>query len=232
VTNGGAAPLLSAEENCAILIEAPNELELNRAITRKMNHLLCVMKVIHRFKTLLAKNALKRTSTGDSFSSVHSSLSPAEERARAEEIEAIIAQRKNAIAPSQQTSTHTSNTPEPSQRQPLILGIGTGARDAFAQDDTTFDIVADSPTAVDFDVYDRAYQEAVERHIKSNSTEKPTMYLTKFVRDTDHFRGVDNIVDGTNGSSVHAEPNPGLSSGADKLAHLTSQIVVSGSPEK
>jgi len=35
--------LLPVEENCAEIVEGPNELELHRAFTRKMNHLLCVV---------------------------------------------------------------------------------------------------------------------------------------------------------------------------------------------
>lgn len=35
--------MLSKEDNCTEIIEPPNELELNRAFTRKMNHLLCVV---------------------------------------------------------------------------------------------------------------------------------------------------------------------------------------------
>jgi [calcium/calmodulin-dependent protein kinase] kinase len=230
VTNGGTAPLLSAEDNSAVLIEAPNELELNRAITRKMNHLFCVMKAIHRFKAALArKRGLERTLTGDSASSTPSLLSPAEERARAEVIEAILSQRKNArLAPDQATRDAVS-TPDATaalQPQPPVLGIGTGARDAFAYDDTTPDIVADSPTAVDFDVYDRAYQEAIAQRMKSRTADdKPTMYLTKFVRDRDQFRGVDNIVDGADlvpAISLPADQSPG-----EKLADMASKIAVS-----
>jgi [calcium/calmodulin-dependent protein kinase] kinase len=254
VTDGGAAPLLSAEENCANVVEAPNELELNRAITRKMNHLLCVMKVMNRFKTALAKKHAKHPSAGSSESSLHSQLSITEEKARAEEIEAIIAQRKNVLRPAANADTANAGAPDEvgvnhqqqqQQSPPLILGIGTGARDAFAQDDTTPDVVADSPTAVDFDVYDRAYQEAVERHMKSRPTAtRHTLYLTKFVKDRDRFNGVENLVDGSERTPPLPLPNPsgvvqplqpehdmGSPLGAaDKLAHLTSRIAVSGGP--
>lgn len=43
VTSGGADPLLSAEENCTSLIEAPDEMELNHAFTRKMSHMFVVV---------------------------------------------------------------------------------------------------------------------------------------------------------------------------------------------
>ena len=43
MTNNGQDPLLSKEDNCAVLVDPPNALEVNRAITRKMNHLFCVV---------------------------------------------------------------------------------------------------------------------------------------------------------------------------------------------
>jgi calcium/calmodulin-dependent protein kinase kinase 2 len=36
--------LLSAEQNCANLVDPPNELEVNRAFNRKINHLFCVVR--------------------------------------------------------------------------------------------------------------------------------------------------------------------------------------------
>ena len=56
VTKGGIDPLLSEEENCAEEIEPPNELEVNHAFTRKMTHLFCVMKAIHKFKSLTSRS--------------------------------------------------------------------------------------------------------------------------------------------------------------------------------
>lgn len=60
-----------------------------------------------------------------------------------------------------------------------FLGIGTGGGDAFSsagQHEEYEAIVAESPTAVDFDIYDRAYQSEVER-IQSLGG-KPTVYAT------------------------------------------------------
>ncbi|KAI3337180.1 Pkinase-domain-containing protein [Xylariaceae sp. AK1471] len=54
VTKNGSDPLLSEEENCSDMVGTPNELELNHAFTRKMDHLLCVMKAIQRFKSLIS----------------------------------------------------------------------------------------------------------------------------------------------------------------------------------
>lgn len=52
------------------------------------------------------------------------------------------------------------------------------------------DIVSDSPTAVDFNVYDRAYENAVEQitsATQQNTSQKPTVFLTKFVKDVPHL---------------------------------------------
>jgi len=46
VTKGGDDPLLSAEENCSEPVEIPNALEVNHAFTRRMSHLLCVVRIL------------------------------------------------------------------------------------------------------------------------------------------------------------------------------------------
>ncbi|KAH9827362.1 calcium/calmodulin-dependent protein kinase kinase cmkC-like [Teratosphaeria destructans] len=53
VTKNGADPLLSAEENCADLVDPPSDAELEHAITGNMAHLMVVMKAVRRFKDLL-----------------------------------------------------------------------------------------------------------------------------------------------------------------------------------
>ncbi|CAK7201270.1 hypothetical protein SEUCBS139899_003973 [Sporothrix eucalyptigena] len=65
-------------------------------------------------------------------------------------------------------------------RPTLLLGIGTGGGDDFGAVDLRQEpegIVSESPTAVEFDVYDRAFQSEVER-IRSQGS-NPTVYLTK-----------------------------------------------------
>ncbi|SMY27059.1 unnamed protein product [Zymoseptoria tritici ST99CH_1A5] len=55
VTKGGTDPLLSAEENCANLVEPPTEAEMDDAITGNMSHLMIVMKAVKRFKKLVRR---------------------------------------------------------------------------------------------------------------------------------------------------------------------------------
>ncbi|TWU76759.1 hypothetical protein ED733_004652 [Metarhizium rileyi] len=203
VTKGSHDPLLSAEDNCEHIIEPPNELELSRAFTRKMNHLLSMMKAIHKFKTLLARiRARKGTSVNSSSASLQlvmsedESLSAADEEAKAGEIEALVAHRRHMLS-HQDEDADKGHAREVGDQEPLFLGIGTGARDAFARDEASPDVVADSPTAVDFDVYDRAYEEAIKRRMRAKSSKKPTMYLTRFVKETDYFKKIENLVEGS-----------------------------------
>lgn len=78
---------------------------------------------------------------------------------------------------------------------PPVLGIGTGAihpaaaapEDAEGQQEEDMAaaaagvVVADSPTAVDFDVYDRAFEEEVERIRQGGG--RPSVYMTWHLGD-------------------------------------------------
>lgn len=165
------------------MVEPPNELEVNRAFTRKMNHLLCVMKAIHRFKTILAKHrAAFNSSTPKQSQNKSGTFDASQERAKAEVIEALLYQRRKF----QNEKSDDGNTPLPVHENTTpFLGIGTGTRDEFASNEATPDMVSDSPTAVDFNVYDRAYETAIENITSSQNdhSRRPTVYLTKFVED-------------------------------------------------
>jgi len=66
----------------------------------------------------------------------------------------------------------------------LLLGIGTGGIDDFGADQTApDDVVSDSPTAVDFSIYDCAFKEEVDRIKRSSSRKRGpvgAVYLTRF----------------------------------------------------
>lgn len=55
VTKNGEDPLLSAEENCAQLVEPPTETEMDHAITGNMGGVVVVMKAVRKFKELLSR---------------------------------------------------------------------------------------------------------------------------------------------------------------------------------
>ncbi|EGX94436.1 calcium/calmodulin-dependent protein kinase kinase [Cordyceps militaris CM01] len=205
ITKDGTDTLLSEEENCAHKVDPPNELEISRAFTRKMDNVFCVLKAISKFKSLLSDRRASRSPVvtdeiGDG------TFDPAEEKARAEEIEALLAQRREVLSRRTRDSTGDSDdstagkghAKDISDQEPLYLGIGTSSRHAFYLDDESADdVVADSPSAVDYNIYDRAYEQAIKDRLSANPAARPVMYLTKFVRETDHFKSFENIVEGT-----------------------------------
>jgi [calcium/calmodulin-dependent protein kinase] kinase len=79
-----------------------------------------------------------------------------------------------------------------------FLGIGNGDQDAFAEGDIpTSNVLSDSPTAVHFNVYDRAFEEEVDKIKRSTSGtarqgRSTTLYLTKHLRDEKKFRTMED----------------------------------------
>ncbi|CAK7563836.1 MAG: hypothetical protein SEPTF4163_001713 [Sporothrix epigloea] len=218
VTLNGKDPLLSKEENCANPVEPPNALELNHAFTQNMGHLLCVLKAIRKFKSLLhSKDQDTRSSLQSlvannvaDLGSRLSSLVADSKLPSADEVARLVEERRRNIRKAnlqtktlfekarklvgaEETGTGISQTDIQrgvvggrqsgsgieSHQPTRFLGIGTGGGDAFSsagQHEEYEAIVAESPTAVDFDIYDRAYQSEVER-IQSLGG-KPTVYAT------------------------------------------------------
>lgn len=256
VTRDGSDPLLDAEENCSELVEAPNELEVSHAFTRRMGHLLCVMKAITNFKSLLSSRSRTnspRTSLfpedADPDNQSHaprwtrhrpkSSMDEQEletlKRANEEHAARLLEQRKQVLrsrggnisgpfglpvragdqpaqgsgssadlASSEEESgrSHGERDPQAPAGVPALLGIGTGLHN-FAgggedQGDEPMSSVAESPTAVDFNVYDRAYEEEVERIKRAcggaggaggGSWQSPSVYMTWHLRSKGRFHG-------------------------------------------
>jgi [calcium/calmodulin-dependent protein kinase] kinase len=67
---------------------------------------------------------------------------------------------------------------DPLDEEPLFLGIGNG--DADTLEGPRSETVAESPTAAEFNIYDRAYQEEVDR-IRAAQGSSATVYLTRRV---------------------------------------------------
>lgn len=258
VTRGGTDPLLDAEENCSELVDAPNELEVSHAFTRKMGHLLCVMKAITNFKSLLSSRSRTnspRTSLfpEDAADMINNNNSEhhvprwtrhhhrpkpsmdeheleALKRANEEHAARLLEQRKQVLqsrggnaagpfglpvkppsnnnnrgdsgtdqssGPTEEESgrIHGERDPRASPGVPALLGIGTGGRDNFAgeggdgegEEGEQPTAVADSPTAVDFNVYDRAYEEEVARIKRAGG--QPSVYMTWHLNSRGRFHG-------------------------------------------
>ncbi|KAK4169257.1 putative calcium/calmodulin-dependent protein kinase [Cladorrhinum sp. PSN259] len=191
VTRNGEDPLFSAEENCSDPVDLPNPLEINHAFTRQMSHLICVMKAIRKFKGLLANKRGRQTplspssrqrKESDDTTPVTSPTAP--ERSDTADFAAqILAQRQQfhaqggkaalglGINTSGSGSERQQSDSSSSSFQPVVLGIGTGGLDTFSHPENEEHIVADSPTAVDFNIYDRAFDAEIDR-IKRSSSRK------------------------------------------------------------
>ncbi|RDA95746.1 hypothetical protein CP533_5073 [Ophiocordyceps camponoti-saundersi (nom. inval.)] len=229
VTKDGTDPLLSAEENCAHQVEPPNELELNRAITRKMNHLLCVVKAIRKFKTQLAQIRQRARGPEDEPSSpaLASVSGSAPEPTGREMIESIAQRRQKLLIrvdgvqgeKNLGQGDHGDHPPEP-----RFLGIGTGASHYLTTESTTekVEVVADSPTIVDYDIYDRAYENAVEQQLRASRTGKPTLYLNKFVQEAEHFT---EVVKETEHKIAHGVEHKMVKEAGDQLSKLDGLLV-------
>lgn len=106
----------------------------------------------------------------------------------------------------------------PPQYAPPMLGIGTGGVGDAPPNYTHSEpasVVADSPGAVDFNVYDRAYKEEIER-IKNNGG-RPSVYMTWHLGEKEKFRNEEggelDLLEGR-----HSEEQIGdTESGKDKL---------------
>ncbi|KAI0841701.1 Pkinase-domain-containing protein [Hypoxylon sp. FL0890] len=228
VTKGGTDPLLSEEENCSDVVEAPNALEVNHAFTRKMDHLACVLKAIHRFKSLTSKSrgatpvATPRTLrvpelaekevvpevTELSTTSTVEPQTPAQpirQKSIAEEAAELVKQRRAYLAAQQHAATHPPVSPGVGERghahdltdkTPLFLGIGTGGHDEFGDSEPPTDVVSDSPTGIDFDVYDRAFETEIKRIRSDRKKGRAKTYLTRLVGEQElgKYSGDDNMV--------------------------------------
>jgi calcium/calmodulin-dependent protein kinase kinase 2 len=233
-------------------VEPPNELEVSHAFTRKMGHLLCVMKAITNFKSLLSSRSVTSSPRTSLFpedaaeminnigghvprwtrhhrpkpSSMDEHEFEALKRANEEHAARLLEQRKQVLrsrggniagpfglpvkppnsrgnsegggGPTEEESgrAHGERDPQASPGVPALLGIGTGGHDnnfpgpdggGGEQGGDQPSAVADSPTAVDFNVYDRAYEEEVAR-IKAAGGQ-PSVYMTWHLNSKDRFHG-------------------------------------------
>lgn len=79
----------------------------------------------------------------------------------------------------------------------LFLNIGTG--EDYSEQPTDFPVVSESPSNVDINVYEAAYQEEIQRIIDRNNEprgRRPTLYLTRRVDHVKSLRDSELIVDG------------------------------------
>jgi [calcium/calmodulin-dependent protein kinase] kinase len=99
---------------------------------------------------------------------------------------------RNANLPYKQNRKGQAHNP---LEDTLYLGVGTGSEEPV--DPGTFAAVCDSPGATDFNVYERAYQEEVERIVGKEADETccPTIFLTRRVDHVKNLRDKEYLVD-------------------------------------
>lgn len=118
----------------------------------------------------------------------------------AKEAEEIVAARKAYLEYTDHLTQHTPESGKGQAHDPTdvnlpFLGIGTGGQDEFSSEPPA-DVVSDSPTGIDFDVYDRAFETEIER-IRSASEKqgnRKMTYLTRLVHEKERYVGDECMV--------------------------------------
>lgn len=167
------------------------------------------MKVMYKLKLLVSRRraAKKRAAEQD----------PAGE-ADAHDIEALIAQRRSFRKESLSLSIST-----PATSEPRYLGVGLGISasptsafhspvlgeavgggegggdygDGYGDGDVA--VVSDSPVAVDFNIYDRAYEEELKRIVASPLRRSSSLFLNNQVKGREQIRTVADVFEGERG---------------------------------
>ncbi|KAI1484370.1 kinase-like domain-containing protein [Biscogniauxia mediterranea] len=252
VTKRGSDPLLSEEENCTDIVEPPNELEVSHAFTRKMDHLLCVLRAIHKFKSLTSRSRVTTPRTPRNLELPRTLELPKKEviseapelpiasnllsedhsvsrhKSNAEEAAELIKQRKAFLASSEHLTRyskpssevggkeHAQDSPE---RAPLLLGIGAGGSDNSTEAPSA--TVSDSPTGIDFDVYNRAFETEIKRIRSDRKKSRTRTYMTRLLgeKEVDKYAGDECMVIETGKSlisNVYTHGSSAVSRGLDQ----------------
>lgn len=95
---------------------------------------------------------------------------------------------------------------DPLDEAPLFLGIGAGGQDL--SNEQPQGVVAESPTAAEFSIYDTAYQNEVDR-IRSTQGHQTTVYLTRRVDKKKKYKADENMIAAPKESEVAGLPHEG-----------------------
>jgi [calcium/calmodulin-dependent protein kinase] kinase len=98
-----------------------------------------------------------------------------------------------------QNSGEKGHAHDPLDETPLFLGIGSGGEGSL--DVAPQEVVAESPTAAEFNIYDTAYQEEVER-IRAAQGRMATVYLNRRVDSKEEYKSDENMVDAPKSSEA------------------------------
>lgn len=76
----------------------------------------------------------------------------------------------------------------------FFLNIGSNVSEPQEHDDSDYLVVSESPSAVEMNIYEKAYQEEMER-IMARRGRQPSMYMTRRVEHRDDIRAMASIKD-------------------------------------
>ncbi|KAG0648518.1 kinase C [Hyphodiscus hymeniophilus] len=110
---------------------------------------------------------------------------------------------------------------DPLGEAPLFLGIGSGGDDSL--DVPQQDLVAESPTAAEFNIYDTAYQDEVER-IRSSQGHKATVYLTRRVDSKKEYKADENMINAPKQSEIEGRPAEGFKGLLDRAREAHQEL--------
>ncbi len=168
------------------------------------------MRAISKFKGLLHKDSTPSSPSRPAQASRPQPQPPAKEKEAEvkvnDHVAAVLRERAKFLA----TRSHQASLPPTAdekghahETEPLFLGIGTGSIDDLSAQTTeaapVADFVSDSPTAVDFNVYDRAFEAEVDRIKQSNTRRKDTgpLYHTKHLHEKEQYQSDDTLTVGS-----------------------------------
>ena len=96
---------------------------------------------------------------------------------------------------------------DPLDEEPLFLGIGLGGQDLLEAPPQ--DVIAESPTAAEFSIYDTAYQNEVDR-IREAQGHRATVYLTRRVDSKKEYKADENMIEAPKASEIEGMPHQGF----------------------
>jgi [calcium/calmodulin-dependent protein kinase] kinase len=105
-----------------------------------------------------------------------------------------------------ESSGEKGHAHDPLEEPPLFLGIGNGVDEPL---EPPQDLVAESPTAAEFSIYDTAYQEEVER-IRTAQGHNATVYLTRRVDSKKQYKADANMVEAPKQADVEGRVHEGF----------------------
>lgn len=124
----------------------------------------------------------------------------------------------------QESSGEKGHAHNPLDVEPPLLGIGLGGQESLSPPQVG--VVAESPTAAEFSIYDTAYQEEVDR-IRATQGQDATVYLNRRVDNIKQYVADENMVDAPKTSEVKRLPQEGWK----ELLNRTRQKPVTASEE-